>query len=156
MRSKFAIIPAFAVALLALTGAAQSNVQVGSLECRTGPRVGLVVGSVHWMQCVFKSNQGAPQRYIARQRRIGLDLGITAGGVSAWAVFAPSNSVAPGGLAGRYGGVSGDVALGLGVGAKALVGGSKHSIALQPFSVEGQVGVAVAAGITGLTLQYQP
>jgi hypothetical protein len=154
---KFATAPILAVVLLATTGAAsQANVQVGSLECRTGPRVGLVVGSVSYLQCVFKSNQGAPQRYTARQRRVGIDLGITAGGVLGWAVFAPSSSMAPGALAGRYGGVSGDVALGLGVGAKALVGGLKHSIALQPFSVEGQVGVAIAAGVTGLTLQYQP
>jgi Protein of unknown function (DUF992) len=153
---KVVIIPALAIALLALTSSAQANVQVGSLQCRAGPRGGLVVGSVNWMQCVFTSNQGASQRYVARQRRLGLDLGITAGGVLAWVVFAPSNSVAPGGLAGRYGGVSGDIALGLGVGAKALAGGSRHSIALQPFSVEGQVGVAVAAGVTGLTLQYQP
>ena len=77
-----------------------------------------------------------------------------AGGALAWAVFAPSNGVAPGALAGKYGGVSGDVAIGLGVGANVLVGGSAKSIALQPLSVEGQVGVSLAAGVTGLTLHY--
>jgi hypothetical protein len=69
--------------------------------------------------------------------------------------YAPSTDLAPGALAGTYGGVSGDIALGLGVGANALIGGSARSIALQPFSVEGQVGVSLAAGVTGLTLRYQ-
>ena len=34
-----------------------------------------------------------------------------------------------------------------GVGANALVGGSNHSVALQPLSVQGQVGLNAAAGI---------
>ena len=59
---------------------------------------------------------------------------------------------APGALAGKYIGASGDIALGLGVGANALIGGSNNSIALQPFSVEGQVGVNLALGIAQLTL----
>ena len=149
-------IAAIAVALVATTGVAQSAVQTGMLECRTGPRIGLIIGSRVKMSCVFKPNVGPPQRYAATEGRIGLDLGITAGGVLAWAVFAPSNSVAPGALSGKYGGASGDAAVGVGVGANVLVGGSGRSIALQPLSVEGTVGVALAAGVTGLTLRYQP
>jgi hypothetical protein len=59
-------------------------------------------------------------------------------------------------LSGTYGGISGDVAVGLGVGGNALIGGSQRSIALQPLSVKGAVGVSLAAGITGVTLRYRP
>jgi hypothetical protein len=39
-----------------------------------------------------------------------------------------------------------------GLGAKVLVGGSHKSFALQPVSVKAQVGLNLAAGVTGLTL----
>jgi hypothetical protein len=74
----------------------------------------------------------------------------------AWAVFAPTNRLGPGDLAGTYGGASADVALGLGVGANALIGGSARSIALQPLSVEGDAGIALALGVAALTLVYEP
>ena len=147
---------AIAVAFLATTGVAQAAAQTGVLQCKTGPRIGLILGSFNKMTCLFRPNVGPVQRYVAREGRIGVDLGITAGGVLAWAVFAPSNSVAPGALAGTYGGASGDAAVGVGVGANVLFGGSARSIALQPLSVEGTVGVALAAGVTGLTLVYEP
>ena len=40
------------------------------------------------------------------------------------------------------------------VGANALVGGSKNSIALQPLSVEGMTGLNLAGGIGVLTLVH--
>jgi len=70
-----------------------------------------------------------------------------------WAVFAPAKSVRRGALAGEYGGVSASIAAGYGVGANALLGGFKKSIALQPLSVEGIKGLTLAAGIAGLTLR---
>jgi hypothetical protein len=143
------------VALVVTTGAASAATEVGVLECRSGPRLGLIVGSWNRMTCTYKPKIGQPQRYTATEGRVGLDLGITAGGVLVWAVFAPSDNLAAGALAGKYGGVSGDIALGLGVGANALIGGSRRSIALQPLSVKGQIGVSLAAGITGLTLRYE-
>ena len=41
-----------------------------------------------------------------------------------------------------------------GIGANALVGGSNRSIALQPVSVSGQIGLNIAAGISNLDLTY--
>ena len=58
-----------------------------------------------------------------------------------------------GALTGTYAGVSGDVAIGLGLGANVLVGGSRRSIALQPLSVEGNVGVDVTLGVSRLRLR---
>jgi len=81
--------------------------------------------------------------------------GVTIGGVMTWGVLAVTNEVAPGALAGPYAGVSGNVALGVGVGANVLVG-SSNSFALNPVSVEGNVGASLALGVAGLTLTYAP
>lgn len=153
---RYAFVAAIVIVLEMISNASQAAVQVGVLECRSRPRIGLIIGGFQRMDCVFKPTRGRTQRYLAAEGRVGLDVGITAGSILIWAVFAPSQSVASGALAGRYGGVSGDIALGVGVGANALLGGSRRSIALQPLSVEAQVGVSLAAGITGLRLQYQP
>jgi hypothetical protein len=153
--TKLPLIVMIAALLASSSGEAQ-NVQTGLLQCRAGPRVGFIVGSFERLECEFRPTVGLPQRYSATEGRIGLDIGITAESVMAWAVYAPSNTLAPGALAGTYAGASGDIALGLGVGANALIGGSARSIALQPLSVEGQVGVALALGVAGLTLVYQP
>jgi uncharacterized protein DUF992 len=149
-----AALLALAVALIG-SGEAQ-NAQTGVLQCRGGPRIGLIVGSFERLDCEFRPTVGPIQRYSAREGRIGLDVGITAASVMAWAVFAPTNRLGPGDLAGTYGGASADVALGLGVGANALIGGSARSIALQPLSIEGDAGVALALGVAGLTLVYEP
>ena len=90
---------------------------------------------------------------VVMSTRLGLDLGVKAAGVMVWGVFAPTSGVHHGALAGTYIGGSGDIALGVGVGAKALIGGSHRSFALQPLSVrEGQVGVNLALGVAGLRL----
>jgi len=55
-----------------------------------------------------------------------------------------------------YVGASGDVALGLGVGANVLVGGSNRRFALQPVSVEGSVALDVTLGLSALQLRWVP
>ena len=57
-------------------------------------------------------------------------------------------------LAGTYGGASGDIDIGVGAGANFLWGGSERSVALQPISVEGSVGLDVTLGVSALTLQW--
>jgi hypothetical protein len=68
-------------------------------------------------------------------------------------VVAPSANIEPGSLAGNYGGVAAGVALGYGLGANALFGGSNSQFGLQPVSFEGMQGLNVAAGIAGLSLR---
>jgi len=41
-----------------------------------------------------------------------------------------------------------------GVGVNVLIGGSNQTIALQPVSLQGQAGLNVAAGITGIELRW--
>jgi hypothetical protein len=49
-------------------------------------------------------------------------------------------------------GASGAVGVGVGVGANLLFGGTGRSIALQPLSVEGSVGINLSLGVSSLTL----
>ena len=58
-----------------------------------------------------------------------------------------------GALAGDYVGASGEATVGVGVGANVLVGGNNRTVALQPVSVQGQTGLNLAVGVSGLTLQ---
>ena len=129
------------------------RVQVGVLECRGGASIGFIVGSVTNLGCVLRATGRPDDFYVATIRKVGLDLGITQESVLAWGVFAPVNRLGPGDLAGNYAGAQGSATLGVGVGGNVLVGGSNNSIALQPLSVQGQVGVAIAAGLESLELR---
>jgi hypothetical protein len=144
-----------AAAFLASTPA-QAAVQAGVLSCRGAPSVGLIVGSVRRFNCTFRPSDRTqrPQSYTATATRIGIDIGVTAASRLAWAVFAPTQVIRPGDLAGNFAGGSASIALGMGAGANALIGGSNNSFALQPLSVEGQVGLNVALGAAGFTLRY--
>jgi len=129
--------------------------KAGALTCRTSASIGLIVGSRQGLQCVFRPDSGGPEdHYVGTIGRVGLDVGITAGGVLGWAVLAKVRGLPQGALAGTYAGASGDIALGIGAGANVLVGGSHRSVALQPVSVEGQVGVNLALGVARLTLRH--
>ena len=131
--------------------------KVGVLTCKTSASLGLLVGSHQKLRCNFKPDSGdAPENYVGHINRLGVDVGVKAGGVMAWGVFAPTNGYHHGALAGKYVGGSGSASLGVGVGANALIGGSHRSIALQSLSVEGQVGVNLALGVAGLSLQSAP
>src|SRR5215207_4273782 len=144
---------AMVVASIAGAHAQQSRVQIGVLECRGGASVGFIVGSVTNLGCVLRADGLPEDRYIATIRKVGLDLGITQESALAWGVFAPVARLGPGGLSGDYVGAQGSATLGVGVGGNVLVGGSANSIALQPLSVQGQVGISVAAGLESLELR---
>jgi hypothetical protein len=144
-------------AITPLSAQQTGSTKVGVLTCKTSASLGLIIGSHQKLRCSFSpDNAGPPENYAGHVNRLGLDLGIKAGGIMAWGVFAPANGVHHGALVGTYVGASGSASLGVGVGANALVGGSHRSIALQPLSVEGQVGVNLALGVAGLTLRYVP
>ena len=82
-------------------------------------------------------------------------IGFTKEAQIVWLVFAPG-SVAKGALAGDYGGATASATVGAGVGANVLLGGSNKQITLQPVSVEGSVGLNVAAGVAAVTLKPAP
>src|ERR1700760_1052156 len=129
------------------------RVQVGVLECRGGASVGFIVGSVTNLGCVLRVEGRPEDRYVAVIQKVGLDIGITEQTALAWNVFAPVTRLAPGDLAGQYAGADASAAIGVGAGGNVLVGGSNRSIALQPLSVQGEVGLGVAAGLESLELR---
>jgi hypothetical protein len=129
------------------------RVQVGILECRGGATIGFIVGSVTNLGCVLRIDGFAEDRYVATVRKVGVDLGITEETALAWGVFAPTRRLGPGDLSGNYVGAQGSATIGVGAGGNVLVGGSNNSIALQPLSLQGQVGLSVAAGLESLELR---
>jgi hypothetical protein len=132
-----------------------ADVKTGTLTCDVDSGWGFVLASSRNIKCTFAHN-GTTEHYLGKINKFGADIGYTGGGVIAWVVFAPSNDVDKGALAGDYGGVTGAAAVGVGVGAHVLVGGFKDSFSLQPLSVEGFTGLNVAGGIANVTLTYQP
>ena len=133
---------------------AQSKVEAGTLTCQGGSGVGLLLGSKKTYVCTFSANGGRTrERYGATITKIGIDIGVTGESVIVWTVLSAGSSVRPGMLAGNYAGAAADASIGVGGGAKLLVGGSKNSITLQPLSIQGQTGVNLAVGVAGLTLR---
>jgi uncharacterized protein DUF992 len=158
MRRSFALAGVAITMLVASAPAAKAQqpmqrVQVGILECRGGASVGFIVGSVTNLGCVLRAEGMPEDRYVATIRKVGVDLGITQESALVWGVFAPVARLGPGALSGDYAGAQGSASVGVGLGGNVLVGGSANSIALQPLSVQGQVGLNVAAGLESLELR---
>ncbi len=153
--SRFSLLLGIAAAALAIGSAEaqQSRVKIGVLECRGGASMGFIVGSVTHLGCLLRSEGRPDEPYVATIRKVGLDIGITQETGLAWAVFAPVERLGPGALSGNYAGAQGSAAVGVGVGANVLVGGSDNVISLQPLSLQGQTGFNVAVGLEGLELR---
>ncbi len=144
-------------ALIAGPAAAQAPrnwTQVGMLTCKLNPSIGFVLAGHQSMECSYvPAPNGPTQAYQGAINTVGVDLGITAGGVLGWAVLAPTSGIPAGALAGEYVGASGDLGIGLGAGANVLIGGSGRTVALQPVSLEGSIAVNVALGVSALKLR---
>lgn len=156
MKKLLATAAAAAFALVGAAGAAQaaSTVKVGVLTCDVEPGLGFVIGSDKALDCWFKPSKGGKtEHYSGSIKKLGIDVGYTAKTKIAWLVFAaqkaPNKKHA---LAGTYVGASHEVTLGLGLGGNWLIGGSNKSFALQPWSIQGQVGLNWSLTWTDLEL----
>jgi hypothetical protein len=146
------------LSLLAATpGAVRADtpkVAVGTLTCSGHGGVGLIFGSKETMSCKFETaTSGRTFRYRATITKVGLDIGFTGASTLIWTVLGSTTELPHEALEGNYGGVTAGVAIGLGAGANALIGGSNQSVVLQPLSVEGQTGLNLSAGVAGLQLR---
>ncbi len=150
-----ALVAGLAAAALATPAAAQtkSNVAAGTLTCVGSKSVSFIIGSKRTLDCTFVNTRGVHYAYEGTISRWGIDLGVTGKNMLVWSVLAPTRSVGPKDLSGTYLGVAGAVAVGVGVQGNALLGGSKNTIALQPFSGGGQTGVNLAVGVGDLHLR---
>jgi hypothetical protein len=128
--------------------------QAGTLNCDVSGGIGLIIGSRREVNCLFTPNYPAPpEQYVGAITKVGLDVGITGGGQLVWSVLT-STTRRRGVLAGSYVGAAAEASAIVGGGANLLVGGNDRSVALQPLSIQGQVGLNVAAGIAEISLQY--
>ena len=146
-------MPALALAGETKAGEAKKGVSVDALKCNEAGGWGLVFGSTRDLKCIFTpAAKGEPARFTGKIRKYGVDIGYHQEAVIYWAVLATSEKFQPGELAGKYGGVTADVAWAVGIGTNVLVGGSKKGFALQPVSVAGLTGANVAAGLAEVEL----
>jgi len=132
-----------------------AGVQAGVLSCNVNSGWGFIIGSSRKMKCTYTDAAGGTAQYVGHIGKFGLDLGYVQSAVMVWAVIAPTTDIAPGALAGGYGGVTGSASVGIGAGANVLIGGSGKSISLQPVSIEGNSGLNVAGGIAAMKLVYR-
>ena len=143
-----------AAAMIAAAAVAQERVQAGTLTCDISGGIGFIIGSQRTLNCSFTPSLPGPVEFYAGSlTKVGVDLGVTTGGVMVWVVYAPTSRPA-GALAGSYGGATAEATVIAGVGANVLVGGSNRTVTLQPVSVQGQSGFNVAAGVAGIDLRW--
>lgn len=151
---------AAAAAVLAAAGqaaVAQEGVKLGVIECTVvpGSRVNLLIRSTADVECVF-NNQGTIERYVGETGiALGLDLSFKSNQKLAFTVIGAVDDVKPGAhaLRGKYVGGEASAAAGVGLGAKALVGGSNNNISLQPLALETSEGLGVSGGLSFLYLE---
>jgi len=150
-----------AAAAVLIAGTAQqawsqsAGVAAGSLTCNADSGWGFVIGSTTDLKCTYTDGGGRIEHYTGKITKLGVDIGYHGAGVLVWAVVAPSTNPSKAALAGAYVGVTAGATAGAGVSGNALVGGFERSITLQPLSVGGETGLNVAAGLAGLSLNYQ-
>ena len=136
------------------TATAQAPVAAGSRTCDVSAGFGVIIGSRRTVNCTFQPAQPGPIEYYAGTiTKVGLDIGATTSGVLGWLVYAPTDRFA-GALQGTYAGATAEATFAVGLGANVLIGGSNRTIALQPLSVQGQVGLNLAAGVAELDLRF--
>ena len=144
-----------ALAAVSLSGgiAQAQRIRAGVLNCDVSGGLGLIIGSQRQVNCLFTPDVPAPQEgYYGTITKFGLDIGATAGGSMVWGVYADT-SRGYGFLAGDYAGASGEATVAVGLGANVLVGGSSRTVALQPVSITGQVGLNLALGVANLSIR---
>ncbi|WP_413990436.1 DUF992 domain-containing protein [Labrys okinawensis] len=130
------------------------RVHTGTLTCKVGAGIGLIVTSKKDLDCVFRAAKHHPERYVGHIQKFGLDIGVTKVGTIAWGVFEAGPHRTD--LGGTYVGATAEATFAAGLGANVLIGGSGKSIALQPLSVSGQTGLNIAAGVGQISLQKAP
>ena len=146
-----------AAALLAASPAhADAGVKIGVLTCNVASGWGFIFASTRDLNCTYSPEAGEGFRYHGHISKFGVDIGYLASGVMVWGVIAPTTDIGPEALSGQYAGVTAGATVGVGADANVLVGGSGHSISLQPLSIEGNDGLNVAAGIGAISLKYIP
>ncbi len=135
---------------------AQDHVEVGVLTCeQVGTRINLIIHSTANVKCEFTDTEGNVERYMGETGvGLGIDLQWKKEEHMAFTVLASVGANAnEHALTGKYVGGGASAALGAGLGAAVLVGGSADQFSLQPIAISGSIGIGAAAGVTYLYIQ---
>lgn len=136
------------------TVTAPQNVELGTLTCQLAANENLLVYARESFACTFEGDDRKTS-YAGRVTKVGANLQLKNNQTLRWLVLAPARYDAPGMLAGSYLGASGEAAVGVGAGAKLLVGGSDDAITLQPLSVSTTTdAVGLSLTLDSLKLDY--
>lgn len=128
--------------------------RLGQLNCKIDGGWGLLLGSSKAATCEYTKVDGSKETYTGKMNKLGIDIGKTEDAYMAWAVFSRVDAEPdPSALLGNYTGISAEAALGIGLGANALIGGNGKSIGLQPLAVQGNSGLNIAVGLASLELE---
>ena len=134
--------------------AQESGFEIGTLNCKVVNVTNFILYTNEKFACDFSSSDGLVESYGGKIDSIGVNLSIKKDFTIVWAVIAPTNDkYQANSLRGAYVGASADAALGLGAGAKVLIGGGSNSFTLQPISVGGVKGAGAAVGIQRFKLE---
>ena len=144
-----------AIGALLLGTPGQAAVQAGQLACNVSGGPGLIVGSSRPLSCTFSGPAG-PEHYVGSVSKLGVDIGYLAAGQMLWNVGRVDSLSRAGFACRQLQRATASAAVGPGVGANALIGGSSRSLTLQPVSVEGQSGLDVSGGLATINLQFAP
>jgi hypothetical protein len=122
----FAVATSASIIVFAGHVSAANSVNLGMLVCDMSKGIGFVLVEKQKMTCEFRPISGPTEQYTGKITDFGIELGEIKEGHLIWGVFAAALlDMQPGALAGNYLGVDADAALGLGVGANAIVGGTR-------------------------------
>lgn len=162
------ILLIFAMGMFALAigspltaGAGEPGVRLGVLVCEAVPGTGynLLITSKVDIKCTFTDPEGNKEYYVGETGiGLGVDLGFKTMQKIAFTVLSMTSDYKIGSyaLAGKYIGGKASVALGVGGGVAALVGGGEKNFSLQPLALEGCEGVGVAGGLGYLYIEPDP
>lgn len=140
------------------TAQGREGVEAGLLTCHSvpGTRINLLIHSAIDVRCVFKTASGKVEYYRGTTGvAFGLDVNWDRSEAIAFSVVGGARDISPGAysLTGRYVGGKASITAGEGIGAAALIGGSRNNIALEPLALETSTGLGLAAGVAYLSLK---
>lgn len=132
------------------------SVLTGTLTCRiTKPDAAFHFGSARPMTCELRQKR-RPRKQIYRGtlKKYGIEWGVFDRTVMKWDVYSRKGRVRRGGLAGSYSGYTVEAAIGRGIGANVLQGGS-DDVVLSPIGTQTQSGsFNITTGVIRFKLRF--
>ena len=132
----------------------RGTLAAGMLTCTLASDTNLVLFSRENYDCTYTAANGETGTYRGEIRKLGADLQLKHEQVLKWAVLAPSQGGGASAIGGSYVGGSAEATVGAGIGARALIGGSRSQFTLQPVILSGQTGFGASATLDSLELTY--